>query len=104
MGFKWPLMEDNVTRQDLDVLIEFLQGMPRLTQSANVRALEQEWSQWLGVKHSVFVNSGASANLITMGALKHLYGGGEVIVPTLTWVSDIASVLQNGFTPVFLLI
>lgn len=101
MAFKWPLMEDNVTRQDLDGLIAFLQGMPRLTQSENVRALEREWSEWLGVKHSVFVNSGASANLITMGALKHLYGGGEVIVPTLTWVSDIASVLQNGFTPVF---
>jgi CDP-6-deoxy-D-xylo-4-hexulose-3-dehydrase len=49
MGFKWPLMEDNVTRQDLDALIEFLKGMPRLTQSANVQALEQEWSQWLGV-------------------------------------------------------
>lgn len=101
MSFQWPLMEDNVTREDLDVLIGFLQGMPRLTQSENVRAFEQEWSQWLGVKHSVFVNSGASANLITMGALKHLHGGGEVIVPTLTWVSDIASVLQNGFTPVF---
>ena len=27
--------------------------------------------------------------------------GGEVIVPPLTWVSDIASVIQNGFTPVF---
>lgn len=101
MGAKWPLMEDNVTRQDLDTLIEFLRGMPRLTQSANVRAFEREWSDWLGVRHSVFVNSGASANLVTMGALKHLYGGGEVIVPTLTWVSDIASVLQNGFTPVF---
>lgn len=101
MGFKWPLMEDNVTRQDLDALIEFLKGMPRLTQSANVQALEQEWSQWLGVKHSVFVNSGASANLITMGAIKQLYGGGEVIVPTLTWVSDISSVLLHGFTPVF---
>jgi len=101
MSFKWPLMEDNIVREDLDTLIAFLQGMPRLTQSENVRALEREWSQWLGVKHSVFVNSGASANLITMGALKHLYGGGEVIVPTLTWVSDIASVLQNGFTPVF---
>lgn len=101
MGVKWPLMEDNVTRQDLDTLIEFLRGMPRLTQSGNVRAFEREWSDWLGVRHSVFVNSGASANLVTMGALKHLYGGGEVIVPTLTWVSDIASVLQNGFTPVF---
>ena len=27
--------------------------------------------------------------------------GGEVIVPPLTWVSDIASVLQTGFKPVF---
>ena len=32
--------------------------------------------------------------------LRHPYGG-EVIVPPLTWVSDIASVIQNGFTPVF---
>ena len=94
-------MEDNITREDVDVLIEFLQGMPRLTQSNNVRAFEQEWSEWLGVQYSVFVNSGASANLITMAALKHLYGPGEIIVPTLTWVSDIASVIQNGFTPVF---
>jgi len=101
MAFNWPLMEDNITREDLDALILFLQGMPRLTQSENVRAFEREWSEWLGVKHSVFVNSGASANLVTLGALKHLYGGGEVIVPPLTWVSDIASVLQHGFTPVF---
>ncbi len=101
MSLNWPLMEDNITRQDLDVLIEFLQGNPRLTQGENVRALEQEWSDWLGVRYSLFVNSGSSANLITMAALKHLHGGGEVIVPTLTWVSDIASVLQNGFTPIF---
>ena len=98
----WPLMNNNITRKDLDTLIEFLQqDNPILTQSKNVRAFEAEWSQWLGVKHSVFVNSGASANLLTMAAIKHLYGGGEIIVPTLTWVSDVASVLQNGFTPVF---
>tara|TARA_B100000315_G_C14591633_1_gene596152 strand:- start:5942 stop:6928 length:987 start_codon:yes stop_codon:yes gene_type:complete len=36
-----------------------------------------------------------------MAALKHLYGDGEVIVPPLTWVSDIASVINNGFEPVF---
>lgn len=99
--FKFPLMDDNITRADLDVLIEFLQGMPRLTQSKNVAALEEEWSKWLGVKHSVFVNSGASANLATITAIKHLYGLGEIIVPPLTWVSDISSVLWNGFTPVF---
>jgi CDP-6-deoxy-D-xylo-4-hexulose-3-dehydrase len=101
MEFNWPLMEDNITKEDLDTLILFLKKMPRLTQSTNVLAFEKEWSEWLGVRFSVFVNSGASANLISMAALKHLYGPGEIIVPPLTWVSDIASVIQNGFEPVF---
>lgn len=98
----WPLMQNNIAREDLDAVIAFLsQKDPILTQSAQVRAFEQEWSRWLGVKHSVFVNSGSSANLITLAALRERFGGGEIIVPTLTWVSDIASVLQNGFEPVF---
>jgi len=98
----WPLMKNNITREDLDAAIDFLrQDDPILTQSANVRAFEEEWSRWLGVKHSVFVSSGSSANLVTLAALKALKGGGEVIVPTLTWVSDIAAVLHCGFEPVF---
>jgi CDP-6-deoxy-D-xylo-4-hexulose-3-dehydrase len=98
----WPLMSNNISRADLDGLIEFLrQDDPILTQSKNVRAFEEEWSKWLGVKYSVFLNSGASANLVTMAALKETAGLGEIIVPTLTWVSDIASVLQTGFKPVF---
>src|SRR6516162_7051536 len=88
MAMNWPLMDNNITRQDLDTLIEFLkQDNPILTQNKHVKAFEAEWSQWLGVKHSVFVNSGASANLLTMAAIRYLYGPGEVIVPTLTWVS-----------------
>lgn len=102
MRLHLPLMENNITEEDLAVLIDFLGGHPRLTQSTNVAAFEKEWSEWLGVRYSVYVNSGASANLITMAAFKYLYGeGGEMIVPTLTWVSDIASVIQNDFTPVF---
>ena len=30
-----------------------------------------------------------------------MMGSGEIIVPTLTWVSDITSVILNGFKPVF---
>lgn len=101
MDLNWPLMENNITKEDLGVLIDFLKDSPHLTQSSNVEAFEKQWSEWLGVWYSVFVNSGASANLVTMAALKHLYGGGEIIVPPLTWVSDIASVIQNGFKPVF---
>jgi CDP-6-deoxy-D-xylo-4-hexulose-3-dehydrase len=97
----WPLMSNNITGQDTGAVIEFLRTNPILTQSSQVREFEREWSAWLRVKHSVFVNSGSSANLVTLGILKELRGLGEVIVPTLTWVSDIASVLQNGFTPVF---
>ncbi len=101
-NLNWPLMKNNITRTDLDAVIEYLsQDDPALTHSKQVQAFEQEWSDWLGVKYSVFVNSGASANLLTMAALKETYGPGEVIVPPLTWVSDIAAVLQNGLTPVF---
>lgn len=100
---KHPLMRNNILREDLDAVIEHLkQEDPILTHGPNVRAFEAEWSAWLGVKHSVFVNSGASANLLTMAVLKIRHPeGGEVIVPPLAWVSDIASVLQNGFKPVF---
>ena len=95
-------MANNISRRDLNELIAYLsQEDPRLTQSDNVKLFEQEWSQWLGVKYSVFVNSGSSANLLTIAALKEIGGTGEIIVPPLTWVSDIAAVIHCGFTPVF---
>ena len=98
-----PLMDNNISEEDVNAIIKFLkQNKKRIfTQSKKVKEFESKWSKWLGVKYSVFVNSGSSANLITMLALKILKGKGEVIVPTLTWISDIASVLQNDFKPVF---
>jgi len=101
--YKYPLMRNNIIREDLDAVIAHLQqDNPQLTQGEQVRLFEEEWSRWLGVKYSVFVNSGSSANLLSMAILKRRFPeGGEVIVPPLTWVSDIAAVLQNGFRPVF---
>ena len=102
LSLDWPLMQNNIVRSDLDGLIAYLQQPePMLTQAAQVRGFEAEWSAWLGTKYSLFLNSGASANVITMAALKHFRGKGEVIVPPLTWVSDIASVLHAGLEPVF---
>jgi CDP-4-dehydro-6-deoxyglucose reductase, E1 len=95
-------MKNNISRADLAGVIDFLrQDDPVLTQSSQVQEFEREWSAWLGVKHSVFINSGSSANLLTITAFREHYGLGEIIVPTLTWVSDIASVIQCGFKPVF---
>jgi CDP-6-deoxy-D-xylo-4-hexulose-3-dehydrase len=98
----WPLMRNNLLREDLDAVIRFLsEDNPILTQSKQVQLFEQEWSEWLGVPHSVFVNSGSSANLITLAALRQRFGPGEVLVPTLTWVSDVTAVLHAGLEPVF---
>jgi CDP-4-dehydro-6-deoxyglucose reductase, E1 len=100
--FAWPLMANNVTRSDLDTLISYLQeDDPRLTHGPAVHEFESQWSAWLGVEYSVMLNSGASANDLTMLALREMYGTGEVIVPPLTWVSDVASVLHAGSKPVF---
>lgn len=101
-NLSWPLMYNNVTRLDLDKVIEYLsQDNPKLTHGPLVMQFEREWSEWLGVKHSVMVNSGSSANDLTMIALRETYGPGEVIVPPLTWVSDISSVLRADLKPVF---
>jgi CDP-6-deoxy-D-xylo-4-hexulose-3-dehydrase len=99
-----PLMSDNISRDDIDCLVEFLQQepIPRLTNGSKVVEFEEKWSKWLGVKHSVFVNSGTAANELTMLALKYMYpDGGQIIVPPLTWISDINSVWFADFDTVF---
>ena len=100
---KFPLMRNNILREDLDSVIEHLKkDDPILTNGPKVKEFEKKWSEWLGVKYSVFVNSGASSNLLSMAILKLKYPeGGDVIVPPLTWISDVSSVIQNGFNPVF---
>ncbi len=101
--FSHPLMDNNITDSDVKSLISFLKNNKKkiFTQSTKVIEFEKKWSKWLGTKYSIFVNSGSSANLLTLQALGILYGKGEVIVPPLTWISDIAAVIQNGFKPIF---
>jgi len=100
--FTHPLMDNNILKSDLDKVIKFLKKKNQiLTSGKKVKKFEKEWSKWLGVKYSVFVNSGSSANFLSMACLKIMGFKGEIIVPTLTWISDIVSVLKNGFKPIF---
>ena len=102
MQFSHPLMHNNFTKSDMNAAIKLFKQKNRiLTQSKYVMLFEKKWAKWLGVKYSVFVNSGSSANLLTMTVLKILYAKDEIILPALTWVSDINSVIQNNFKPVF---
>jgi CDP-6-deoxy-D-xylo-4-hexulose-3-dehydrase len=101
--FYLPLMNDNIDKEDINSVIDFLSQdrIPKLTNGPKVLEFENAWGNWLGSKYNLFVNSGASANELTMLALAHLIGEGEIIVPPLTWISDISSVLFAGHKLVF---
>ena len=101
--FKLPLINDNIDKEDIKSVVEFLLGdsIPKLTNGPKVVEFENSWGKWLGTKYNLFVNSGASANELTMLALAHIIGEGEIIVPPLTWISDISSVLFAGHKLVF---
>ena len=105
MKFNHPLMHNNFTNLDLVKVKQLLSKRNViLTQSAQVEKFENAWSKWLGVKYSTFVNSGSSANFITIKILRILnkkFSRNEIIIPTLTWVSDVNSVIMNGYKPVF---
>ena len=101
--FEWPLINDNITEEDKKVMSDFILNTNRFTNGPKVREFEEAWSRWLGVDYSVMVGSGAAANYITTSIVRELKGsGGEIIVPTIGWVSDISSVINTGFTPVFI--
>ena len=105
MKINHKLMNNNFTNNDISAVKKFLKNKDViLTQAKKVEEFEKKWSKWLGVKYSTFVNSGSSANYISLAILKALNKKNkknEIIVPSLTWVSDVNSIIMNGFKPVF---
>tara|TARA_Y100000593_G_C4296186_1_gene330781 strand:- start:335 stop:1525 length:1191 start_codon:yes stop_codon:yes gene_type:complete len=108
MSYKWSLINDSITDEDKNSLVEFIQTPnARFTNGKKVKTFEKEWSEWCGVRHSTFVNSGASANYIMASIIrqhlsdKQMKEGPEVIVPALCWVSDVSPLVNLGLTPVF---
>ena len=59
-------MDNNIPHEDLQHLCDFIIKDPILTNGEKVVEFEKLWSEWLGVKHSVYINSGGSANLMTL--------------------------------------
>lgn len=104
MSYKWKLMDDIITPEDKAAMADFLLSSDRLTNGPKVKEFEDAWSDWLGCKHSLFVQSGSTANLLLVAAVKEKYNlqnGDKVIVPLCTWMTNVAPIMQLGLTPVF---
>ena len=102
MAITYHLAEDTIDEKDIAALVDWLQTSPRLTKGPLTPIFEEKWSAWWGRKHSVFCNSGSSANLLMFYAL--LLSGKlknkKVIVPSAGWPTTITPAIQFGFEPI----
>ena len=100
----WPLMKNCITVDDRAAMIDFITNADRFTNGPKVKKFEKEWSSWLGCKYSIFVSSGSTANTLLIAAVKEKYNlkdGDRVVVPCMTWVTNVSPVIQLGLEPVF---
>lgn len=82
-----------------------------LTLGSEGEAFEKELAAFLGVKYSLLVNSGSSANLLALATLtthklpahKRLQPGDEVITVAAGFPTTVTPIVQLGAIPVFLI-
>ena len=79
-----------------------------LTYGRYSEEFERRLGQYLGIKHTLFVNSGSSANLLAVAALtserlgeRRLTPGDEVITVAAGFPTTVAPIVQLGAVPVF---
>ncbi len=97
-------MQPTITDTDKKKLTDFIFSTDKYTCGNKVKEFEDDWSEWLGSKFSLYVTSGSTANLLLMASVKELYeipDGSKVLVPACTWVTNVSPVFQVGLEPVF---
>ena len=78
-----------------------------VTMGSKVKQFEKKFAEYIGTKHAIMVNSGSSANLLSLAILTNpsfsqkLNFGDEVITPALTWATTVYPMVNNGLKPVF---
>ncbi len=84
-------------------LINKILDSNRISSGKYVREFEKRFAELVGVNEAVAVSTGTDADALALAVLFD-YGavrGEEIIVPSLSFVATGNSVLQAGFTPVF---
>ena len=106
MTYRVPYAQASYTMTNAEVasVVRSLQDPGRLVAGPRIAEFEQKISDVLGMRSGVMVNSGSSANLIALLALKHAHGipdGAAVLTPVLTGGWIVGPILQAGLKPVF---
>ncbi len=99
----YPLLENAFSRKDIELAVRVIKSK-QLTMSKITKNFEKKFSNYLGCKYAVMVNSGSSANLLSLFVAKFSYKfkkGDEVIIPAVCWSTSLWPIIQVGLKPVF---
>lgn len=88
-------------QEEIDAVVEVLVGSPlSLMNGDSVREFERRVAQLFGKGDGVMVNSGSSANLLALAALR-LPEASEIVTPALNFATTVAPIVQLGHVPAF---
>ena len=93
------LAHNTVDKKDYKVLIKFLKKNSYLNQSKITKKFEEKFSQKIRTNHSVFVNSGSSANLLIAQTLLegNFLKNKIAILPSVSWSTTVSPFIQLGY-------
>jgi len=94
---KWPVVDET----DEQAVLRALRGDVHTAGSPEVGALNKEWAEWLGVKHSLATNSGTAALHMAVAAVG-VEPGDEVITSAFSWTSTATCILHHNAIPIFI--
>jgi len=100
---KVPVSGKVLDEEDLISLLESSLDM-WLTSGDFTDNFEKKLREVTGIRHALFVNSGSSANLLAVSALKVFYNlseGDEVITSAVNFPTTLNPIIQNNLKPVF---
>ncbi|WP_313057457.1 DegT/DnrJ/EryC1/StrS family aminotransferase [Agrobacterium cavarae] len=96
----YPLANSAWDHEEYEAIQSVIQsGM--FTMGQKVAEFEKAFADYVGSRYCVMVNSGSSANLVMIGALRYksespLLAGAEVIVPAVSWSTTYYPLYQYG--------
>ena len=105
-GFDYPLIESTYDKEEIITMMKTL-TTNKLTMGNNVLKFEEKFAEYVGSKYAVMVNSGSSANLLSMAVATNylrtnrLVPGDKVIVPNICWSTSVWPIIQMNLKPVF---
>ena len=104
---RYKLLDDAFSKSDIHEAIQVLKSK-KITMSKKTLEFEKNFAKYIGAKYALMVNSGSSANLLSVFAScnplrnNNFKKGDEAIIQSLCWSTSLWPLVQSGLKPIFI--